>query len=120
MKPSSPAPPVPASSRSRITLRVNGEPVEVYFESYKTLLEVLREDLALLGEEVGPGIHTEASSGDASHQQCIPTTCTQAALECGAAPDGCGGKLECGTCTAPGCTSPRKTWISKRCSWLSV
>ena len=44
------------------------------------------------GDEAKPiprdsGIHTEASSGDASHQQCIPTTCTQAALECGAAPE---------------------------------
>jgi len=45
--------PVDPASRARIRLRVNGDPVEVLFESYKTLLEVLREDLALTGTKHG-------------------------------------------------------------------
>jgi aerobic-type carbon monoxide dehydrogenase small subunit (CoxS/CutS family) len=36
-----------------IGLRVNGEEVEVAFAPYKTLLEVLREDLALTGTKHG-------------------------------------------------------------------
>jgi len=37
----------------QIGLTVNGEPVEVSFAPYKTLLEVLREDLALTGTKHG-------------------------------------------------------------------
>ena len=37
----------------RIKLRVNGEPAQVWFAPYKTLLEVLREDLALTGTKHG-------------------------------------------------------------------
>jgi carbon-monoxide dehydrogenase small subunit len=36
-----------------IALHVNGEPVDVSFASYKTLLEVLREDLNLCGTKHG-------------------------------------------------------------------
>src|ERR1700741_2310527 len=36
-----------------ISLTVNGEPVEVSFAAYKTLLEVLREDLQLTGTKHG-------------------------------------------------------------------
>jgi carbon-monoxide dehydrogenase small subunit len=36
-----------------ITVTVNGEPTQVAFESYKTLLEVLREDLNLCGTKHG-------------------------------------------------------------------
>src|SRR5579864_7780344 len=36
-----------------ITLTVNGEPTEVAFAPYKTLLEVLREDLHLCGTKHG-------------------------------------------------------------------
>jgi len=38
---------------AHITLRVNGEDVEVSFAPYKTLLEVLREDLDLTGTKHG-------------------------------------------------------------------
>jgi len=38
---------------AHITLRVNGEEVEVSFAPYKTLLEVLREDLDLTGTKHG-------------------------------------------------------------------
>ncbi len=37
----------------RMKLRVNGEPVDVVFDGYKTLLEVLREELALTGTKHG-------------------------------------------------------------------
>jgi carbon-monoxide dehydrogenase small subunit len=36
-----------------LALAVNGEPTDVSFASYKTLLEVLREDLALCGTKHG-------------------------------------------------------------------
>lgn len=32
---------------------------------------------------------------------CVPTTCAALGANCGALPDGCGGTLTCGTCTAP-------------------
>jgi aerobic-type carbon monoxide dehydrogenase small subunit (CoxS/CutS family) len=37
----------------RLTMTVNGEPVDVLVDSYKTLLEVLREDLQLTGTKHG-------------------------------------------------------------------
>ena len=37
----------------QIALTVNGEPVDVAFDPYKTLLEVLREDLSLCGTKHG-------------------------------------------------------------------
>jgi len=39
--------------RARVHLVVNGEPTEALFEPHKTLLEVLREDLALTGTKHG-------------------------------------------------------------------
>ena len=39
--------------RVHMTLRVNGEDMEVSFHSYKTLLEVLREDAGLTGTKHG-------------------------------------------------------------------
>ena len=40
-------------SRTHLALTVNGEAVETAFEPHKTLLEVLREDLALTGTKHG-------------------------------------------------------------------
>jgi aerobic-type carbon monoxide dehydrogenase small subunit (CoxS/CutS family) len=42
-----------AEENVRMRLRVNGEEVEVLFAPYKTLLEVLREDLDLTGTKHG-------------------------------------------------------------------
>jgi aerobic-type carbon monoxide dehydrogenase small subunit (CoxS/CutS family) len=39
--------------RVRLKLQVNGEPLETLFAPYKTLLEVLREDLGLTGTKHG-------------------------------------------------------------------
>jgi len=43
----------PAPKNVHLTLRVNGEPQEVSFAPYKTLLEVLREDMNLTGTKHG-------------------------------------------------------------------
>jgi aerobic-type carbon monoxide dehydrogenase small subunit (CoxS/CutS family) len=40
-------------SKVKIALAVNGEPMEVAFAPHKTLLEVLREDLGLIGTKHG-------------------------------------------------------------------
>ena len=40
-------------AKAKIALELNGEPVEVAFAPHKTLLEVLREDLALTGTKLG-------------------------------------------------------------------
>ena len=42
-----------AEEKVRLRMRVNGEQVEVLFAPYKTLLEVLREDLDLTGTKHG-------------------------------------------------------------------
>ncbi len=44
---------IPIRKNAHLTLRVNGESREVSFAPYKTLLEVLREDLALTGTKHG-------------------------------------------------------------------
>ncbi|MGE5243135.1 MAG: (2Fe-2S)-binding protein [Betaproteobacteria bacterium] len=44
---------MPATRHAHIALTVNREPVEVAFAPYKTLLEVLREDLNLCGTKHG-------------------------------------------------------------------
>src|ERR1043165_5194649 len=41
------------STKIRVACRVNGEPVDTLTDSYKTLLEVLREELALTGTKHG-------------------------------------------------------------------
>jgi aerobic-type carbon monoxide dehydrogenase small subunit (CoxS/CutS family) len=48
------APPPPGNDdKIRLRLRINGEPVDLLVDSYKTLLEVLREDLGLTGTKHG-------------------------------------------------------------------
>ncbi len=58
---------------------------------------------------------------------CVPKTCAQLGKNCGSAGDGCGGLLDCGTCTTgtcagggtPGvCGSP--TCTAKTCTQLSI
>jgi aerobic-type carbon monoxide dehydrogenase small subunit (CoxS/CutS family) len=44
---------VEAGGKVRLALTVNGEPVDVLVEGYKTLLEMLREDLQLTGTKHG-------------------------------------------------------------------
>lgn len=45
--------PAESSKTARVRLLLNGEPVEVAFAPYKTLLEVLREDLGHTGTKHG-------------------------------------------------------------------
>ena len=49
----SPASPPAAAQHASIALTLNGEPAVVAFAAYKTLLEVLREDLNLCGTKHG-------------------------------------------------------------------
>jgi carbon-monoxide dehydrogenase small subunit len=44
---------VEAGGKARLALTVNGEPVDVLVDAYKTLLELLREDLQLTGTKHG-------------------------------------------------------------------
>ena len=44
---------VEAGGKARLALTVNGEPADVLVEGYKTLLEVVREDLQLTGTKHG-------------------------------------------------------------------
>ncbi len=44
---------VDAGARVRLSLKVNGEAIEALVDGYKTLLEVLREDLQLTGTKHG-------------------------------------------------------------------
>ncbi len=50
--------------------------------------------------EAGP---VDATLGDAEAgpHVCVPATCQTLAVNCGPVADGCGGLLQCGTCTAP-------------------
>ncbi len=41
------------------------------------------------------------SDGGGGNSNCKPRTCAQAGANCGPIGDGCGGLLQCGTCTAP-------------------
>ncbi|PKN29725.1 MAG: tryptophan synthase alpha chain, partial [Deltaproteobacteria bacterium HGW-Deltaproteobacteria-20] len=40
----------------------------------------------------------ETGSDGAVQPSCVPKTCDQLGAECGSVPDGCGGKVSCGTC----------------------
>ena len=42
-----------------------------------------------------------SSDGKSCVAKCTPTTCTAQRATCGTIPNGCGGTLECGSCTAP-------------------
>ena len=52
---------------------------------------------------VGGVIHTTRWSGTVPNPviPCTPTTCAARGKNCGTIPDGCGGTLTCGICTAP-------------------
>ncbi len=58
-----------------------------------------------VGESCGgggaPSVCGVPTTPDAGNSGCVPTTCTTLGLDCGPAGDGCGGVLQCGTCTAP-------------------
>ncbi len=49
--------------------------------------------------ETGGTIELDGGLGDGS--SCTKRTCAEAGADCGPVADGCGGLIECGTCTAP-------------------
>src|SRR5256886_15180644 len=54
---------VPIAGRVAVLLRVNGEEMAVMVAAYKTLLEVLREDLGLTGTKHGCQLGESSTSG---------------------------------------------------------
>ena len=60
----------------------------------------LRDGAARDGAGGGPARDGGARDG-APDGPCAPQTCQALGLECGSRPDGCGGRLDCGTCMAP-------------------
>jgi carbon-monoxide dehydrogenase small subunit len=67
--------------RLRMTLRVNGEEQEVLFHSYKTLLEVLREELNLTGTKHGCELGECGACAVLVDGQPL-LSCLELALEC--------------------------------------
>src|SRR5256712_957752 len=67
---------------AHITLTVNGEPTEVAFAPYKTLLEVLREDLNLCGTKHGCELGECGACAVLLDSQPV-LSCLVLALECG-------------------------------------
>ena len=65
----------------RMQLRVNGEEQEVLFHPYKTLLEVLREDLALTGTKHGCELGECGACAVLVDGQPL-LSCLELALEC--------------------------------------
>ncbi len=48
-----------------------------------------------------PGVCGTSTTGADAGSACVPTTCALLGVTCGPEGDGCGGQLDCGTCTAP-------------------
>ncbi|MDA0276714.1 MAG: (2Fe-2S)-binding protein [Proteobacteria bacterium] len=114
----------------RIKLRVNGEEQEILFHSYKTLLEVLREDLNLTGTKHGCELGECGACTVLVDGQPV-LSCLALALECGGraietiegvqrGPDlhplqaafaDCGGS-QCGYCT-PGVIMTAKALLAR-------
>jgi len=75
---------VEAGGRTRIALTVNGEPRDVLFDGYKTLLEVLREDLGLTGTKHGCELGECGACAVLLDGRPV-LSCLQLAVECGGA-----------------------------------
>jgi hypothetical protein len=45
-----------------------------------------------------PDAQPDAADADSGPASCVPATCASLDANCGSAPDGCGGKIECGDC----------------------
>ena len=69
------------AQRALIALTVNGEPAEVAFAPYKTLLEVLREDLNLCGTKHGCELGECGACAVLLDGQLV-LSCLVAAVEC--------------------------------------
>ena len=68
--------------RFRLACTVNGEPVDVLVDSYKTLLEVLREDLQLTGTKHGCELGECGACAVLLDGEPV-LSCLSLALECG-------------------------------------
>ncbi len=68
--------------KQRLQLTVNGEPKELLFDGYKTLLEVLREDLGLTGTKHGCELGECGACAVLLDGELV-LSCLVAAVECG-------------------------------------
>jgi len=68
--------------KTHLRFRVNGDPAEVTFDSYKTLLEVLREDLGLCGTKHGCELGECGACAVLLDGEPV-LSCLTLALECG-------------------------------------
>ncbi|PKN36301.1 MAG: hypothetical protein CVU63_16945, partial [Deltaproteobacteria bacterium HGW-Deltaproteobacteria-20] len=48
--------------------------------------------------DVATDVGKDTGEPDTGPTACEPKTCAQIGANCGSAPDGCGGKIECGEC----------------------
>ena len=71
-----------AGSKTRLSLRVNGEEHDVLFPPYKTLLEVLREELGLTGTKHGCELGECGACAVLLDGEPV-LSCLALALECG-------------------------------------
>ena len=68
----------------------------------KQLAQGMEAQLALGDEDERDAFRQGLQSlGYLPDQCCAPTTCAALNANCGSLPDGCGGTLQCGTCTLP-------------------
>jgi len=58
-------------------------------------------DGGIVTRDTGIGSHDSVPSFDTGIPMCVPKSCAQQGIDCGPAGDGCGGVLQCSTCTAP-------------------
>ncbi|WP_257455332.1 beta propeller repeat protein [Archangium lipolyticum] len=61
--------------------------------------------VAGVGSDVDAGTAPDAGAtpdaGSTADAGCVPLTCARVEANCGPVPNGCGGTLDCGTCSAP-------------------
>ncbi len=81
--------------------------------------------------EAGPDAAVDAP--EAGPGECVPKTCEDLGADCGSAPDGCGGKVECGPCPdgqacggggtnvcgTDACTPKSCVQLDAQCGWAS-
>jgi hypothetical protein len=67
----------------------------------KQLAQAIEAQLALGDLAERDAFRQGQALGYLPDQCCVPTTCAALNANCGSLPDGCGGTLQCGTCTLP-------------------
>ncbi|WNG57116.1 hypothetical protein F0U59_21860 [Archangium gephyra] len=63
-------------------------------------VDVLSNDSVVIAGGSQTNTYVPYATMDLFSYACVPLTCSTAGAQCGALSDGCGGTLQCGTCTA--------------------